>query len=60
MIGVTAGASAPVVLVREVVDRLRSFGGVELIEQAGIEEHVTFPLPKNLTLAAEAARGTRR
>ena len=60
MIGVTAGASAPEVLVREVVDRLRSFGGVELIEQAGIEEHVTFPLPKNLTLAAEAARGTRR
>ena len=59
-IGVTAGASAPEVLVREVVDRLRAFGAVELIEQSGIEEHVTFPLPKNLTLAADAARASGR
>ena len=58
-IGVTAGASAPEVLVREVVDRLRSFGGIELVEQSGIEEHVTFPLPKNLTAAADAARAAR-
>jgi 4-hydroxy-3-methylbut-2-enyl diphosphate reductase len=58
-IGVTAGASAPEVLVREVVDRLRSFGGVEVVEQSGIEEHVTFPLPKNLTAAADAARAAR-
>jgi len=58
-IGVTAGASAPEVLVREVIDRLRSFGGVEVIEQSGIEENVTFPLPKNLSAAAEAARSAK-
>ncbi len=55
-IGVTAGASAPEVLVREVIERLRSFGGIEVREQDGIEEHVTFPLPKNLTAAADAVR----
>jgi 4-hydroxy-3-methylbut-2-en-1-yl diphosphate reductase len=55
-IGVTAGASAPEVLVREVIEHLRAFGGVEVREQSGIEENVTFPLPKNLTAAAQAAR----
>ncbi len=58
-IGVTAGASAPEVLVREVVEQLRSFGGVEVLEQDGIEENVTFPLPKNLTAAADAVRASR-
>jgi 4-hydroxy-3-methylbut-2-enyl diphosphate reductase len=55
-IGVTAGASAPEVLVREVVEQLRSFGDLEVVEQSGIEEHVTFPLPKNLLAAVEASR----
>jgi len=58
-IGVTAGASAPEVLVREVIEHLRAFGGVEVREQSGIEENVTFPLPKNLTAAAQAARAAR-
>jgi len=58
-IGVTAGASAPEVLVREVIERLRSFGGIEVVEQSGIEENVTFPLPKNLSAAAEAARSAK-
>ena len=47
-VGVTAGASAPEVLVQEVVARLRELGASEVSEVAGITEHVTFPLPKNL------------
>ncbi len=47
-IGVTAGASAPEVLVEEVVARLKELGANEVHELAGITEKVTFPLPKNL------------
>ncbi len=57
-VGVTAGASAPEVLVREVIDRLRTLGATSIVEQHGAPEHVVFALPK--TLAAGAARdGTR-
>ena len=51
-VGVTAGASAPEVLVQEVVARLMELGASTVSEVAGITERVTFPLPKNL--AAEA------
>lgn len=51
-IGVTAGASAPEVLVQEVVFRLRELGATEVSELEGITERVTFPLPKNLATAA--------
>jgi 4-hydroxy-3-methylbut-2-enyl diphosphate reductase len=47
-IGVTAGASAPEVLVRDVVKRLESLGATRVRELEGIEEAVTFPLPKAL------------
>lgn len=47
-VGVTAGASAPEVLVRDVVARLKELGAVEIEEARGITENVTFPLPKNL------------
>jgi 4-hydroxy-3-methylbut-2-enyl diphosphate reductase len=47
-IGVTAGASAPEVLVHEVIMRLQSFGVRRVHELEGIEEHVTFPLPKEI------------
>ena len=47
-IGVTAGASAPEVLVQEVVARLQALGATDVSELSGITEHVTFPLPKNL------------
>ena len=53
VLGVTAGASAPEVLVQEVVTRLRELGADQVSELAGITERVTFPLPKNL--AAEAS-----
>jgi len=51
-IGVTAGASAPEVLVQEVVARLTELGADQVSELAGITEHVTFPLPKNLATVA--------
>jgi 4-hydroxy-3-methylbut-2-enyl diphosphate reductase len=47
-VGITAGASAPEVLVQEVVARLRELGATEVSELDGITERVTFPLPKNL------------
>ncbi|MFZ2854263.1 MAG: 4-hydroxy-3-methylbut-2-enyl diphosphate reductase [Rhodocyclaceae bacterium] len=51
-IGVTAGASAPEVLVREVIDALKAAGAQSVEEWRGIEENVTFPLPKELALPA--------
>jgi 4-hydroxy-3-methylbut-2-enyl diphosphate reductase len=48
VIGVTAGASAPEVLVREVVDRLKVLGATSVRELEGAVERVTFPLPKAL------------
>ncbi len=47
-IGVTAGASAPEVLVQQVIDRLRSLGVASVRELDGVAENVTFPLPKGL------------
>ena len=48
MVGVTAGASAPEVLVQAVIARLRSLGAASVRELDGIPERVTFPLPKAL------------
>lgn len=47
-IGVTAGASAPEVLVRAVVDWLRLLGANKIRQLDGVEENVTFALPKEL------------
>jgi 4-hydroxy-3-methylbut-2-enyl diphosphate reductase len=47
-IGVTAGASAPEVLVQAVIDRLKECGAASVRTLEGAEEHVTFPLPKGL------------
>ena len=47
-VGVTAGASAPEVLVRQVIEKLRSLGAASVEEVQGISETVTFPLPKSL------------
>ena len=49
-IGLTAGASAPEVLVQEVVARLKSLGAVSVRKMDGIQETVKFPLPKGLKL----------
>ncbi|MDQ6620921.1 MAG: 4-hydroxy-3-methylbut-2-enyl diphosphate reductase [Pseudomonadota bacterium] len=55
-VGVTAGASAPEVLVREVIDRLRELGASQVVELEGATEHVAFPLPR--ALAAGMAKPT--
>lgn len=49
-VGVTAGASAPEVLVQEVIDRLVFEGGQEPAELSGQEENVSFSIPKELRL----------
>ncbi len=49
-VGVTAGASAPDVLVKEVVAKLESLGGSQPEELKGREENVVFTLPKELRL----------
>ena len=49
-VGLTAGASAPEVLVRQVIDRIRALGAVSVRTLAGIEETTKFPLPKGLRL----------
>ena len=48
VVGVTAGASAPEVLVRQVVDKLVGLGARSVRELEGAVENVTFPLPKAL------------
>jgi len=48
-IGVTAGASAPEVLVKDVVARLRELGATRVTQLDGREENVVFALPKQLT-----------
>jgi len=48
VVGVTAGASAPEVLVQEVIDQLKNWGGQSTIEIQGIEEKVVFSLPREL------------
>ena len=47
-IGVTAGASAPEILVQQVIQRLEELGGTRAEENNGIVENVTFSLPKDL------------
>ncbi|MBK0001095.1 4-hydroxy-3-methylbut-2-enyl diphosphate reductase [Erwinia sp. S38] len=47
-VGVTAGASAPDVLVQEVIQRLNQLGGVDAIELIGREENIVFEVPKEL------------
>ena len=47
-VGVTAGASAPEVLVQAVIDQLKAWGGDAAVEIQGIEEKVVFSMPKNL------------
>jgi 4-hydroxy-3-methylbut-2-enyl diphosphate reductase len=51
-IGVTAGASAPEILVKEVIAKLRELGASRVTQLPGREENVVFALPKQLTGAA--------
>jgi 4-hydroxy-3-methylbut-2-en-1-yl diphosphate reductase len=53
-IGVTAGASAPEVLVNAVIERLKELGAASVRSLEGVEEHVTFPMPRGLSDPAPA------
>jgi 4-hydroxy-3-methylbut-2-enyl diphosphate reductase len=57
-VGVTAGASAPELLVQEVVERLRSWGGQVPEEVIGREERVSFTLPRELRLNRSSCTGS--
>lgn len=48
-IGISAGASAPEVLVQDVIARLQELGAKSVRELDGISENVVFPIPKGLT-----------
>jgi 4-hydroxy-3-methylbut-2-en-1-yl diphosphate reductase len=54
-VGVTAGASAPEVLVKEVLARLRALGAGSVRELHGTPENVVFPMPKGLPPAHASA-----
>jgi len=56
-VGLTAGASAPEVLVHEVIDRVKALGAVSVRKMNGIEETLKFPLPKGLKLDDMPAPG---
>lgn len=47
-VGLTAGASAPDVLVQQVIHQLKQLGALSVRRMQGVEEHVRFPLPKGL------------
>lgn len=52
-VGLTAGASAPDILVKQVIDRIKALGAVSIRKMDGIEETIKFPLPKGLRLDAQ-------
>jgi len=47
-VGLSAGASAPEVLVSQVIERLKAWGANEVVEHSGKPETIVFPLPKPL------------
>ena len=49
-VGLTAGASAPELLVQQVIERIKALGAVSVRKLSGIEETLKFPLPKGLKL----------
>jgi 4-hydroxy-3-methylbut-2-enyl diphosphate reductase len=55
-IGVTAGASAPEVLVRAVIRRLDELGAKHIRELDGVTEQIVFPMPRGLSKPASGAR----
>ena len=49
-IGVTAGASAPEILVLRVIERIKALSGAKVVQAEGVEEGVSFPLPRELVV----------
>ena len=54
-IGVTAGASAPEILIKQVIQRLQDWGATAPTELQGCEENITFSLPKGLRIQVTQA-----
>ena len=54
-VGLTAGASAPDILVQQVIDRLRELGAISVRKLDGITETIKLPLPKGLKIDGEGA-----
>ncbi|WP_372660710.1 4-hydroxy-3-methylbut-2-enyl diphosphate reductase [Hydrogenophaga sp.] len=52
-VGLTAGASAPEILVQQVIDRIKALGAIAIRKLDGIEETIKFPLPKGLKMDGE-------
>ena len=48
-VGITAGASAPEELVQQVIERIRELGGLSVRTLEGVEETISFPLPRELS-----------
>jgi 4-hydroxy-3-methylbut-2-enyl diphosphate reductase len=48
VVGVTAGASAPEILVTGVLNRLKELGAESMVEMPAEDERITFPLPRSL------------
>jgi len=49
-IGLTAGASAPEILVESIINKLKGFGAQNVINSEGVEENITFKIPKELVI----------
>ncbi|WP_137919850.1 4-hydroxy-3-methylbut-2-enyl diphosphate reductase [Hydrogenophaga sp. 2FB] len=54
-VGLTAGASAPEILVRQVIDRIKALGAISVRTLDGLTETTKFPLPKGLKIEGEDA-----
>ena len=48
-VGVTAGASAPEILVKNVIECIRMMSGAEVVQMTGVDENVSFALPRELS-----------
>ena len=55
-VGLTAGASAPEILVRQVIERIKSLGAISVRTMDGLTETIKFPLPKGLKIEGEDAQ----
>jgi 4-hydroxy-3-methylbut-2-en-1-yl diphosphate reductase len=54
-VGLTAGASAPDILVQQVIDRLRELGAIAVRRMDGLTETIKFPLPKGLKIEGDGS-----
>jgi 4-hydroxy-3-methylbut-2-en-1-yl diphosphate reductase len=54
-VGLTAGASAPEILVQQVIERLKALGAISVRKMDGLVETVKFPLPKGLKIEGDDA-----